>query len=617
MNVSNLFRTSLAVLGGMAAASAFGQEFVLLNKEARFIQTGPTTTIPDSQAGFGFEAEIDGTATNPAPPNTITLPNNGGTRTLAFSNQDGWQFEQTFASQTALTAAYPNGTYQMTFGGRTVPVPFSGDLFPAAPVATLSAGTFSNGTLVVDRNVPLTITIAFTQNYLAGFSHLGIDVSSTSGGNFGDLGTSNSEDPTPFTRTPLSFTVPANTFSSGGTYVIELEANRIVSLDTTSAPGFLVVAAYSSRTRINVTVSGPPPAPVFTAQPIPQAVAAGSTVVFSAAATGATNFQWRRDGVNIPGGQGGTLVLSGANVIAGDYSVVASNASGTVVSNNARLFASSTTNFGRLINLSILTELRSSDDSFTLGYVVGGAGTAGAKPLVVRAGGPSLAALGVGGTLNNPRIELFAGATKTGENDDWGGTAALTAAFSSVGAFPYSSTSSLDAAALASITTRDNSVKVSATGGGTGTVIAEVYDATPAGTATPATPRLLNVSVLKVIETGTSLTAGFVLRGQTGRTVLIRAIGPGLATAFGIEGTMPDPRLTLFAGPNPIGSNENWGGNAAISATASAIGAFAISDPNSRDAMLLRTLNSGDYSVQVSGAGGVGGLVIVEVYEVP
>lgn len=601
----------------MAAASSHAQNFVFLNKEARFIQTGPTTTVADSQAGFGFEAEIEGTAASPAPPNTFTLPNNAGTRTLTFSERDGWQFEQSFASQAALATAFPNGTYQMTFGGRTVSVPFSGDLFPAAPVATLSTGTFNNGTLVVDRNVPLTITIAFTQNYLAGSSHLGIEVNSTSGGNFGDLGASNSEDPAPFTRTPLSFTVPANTFTSGGSHVIELEANRIVTFDSTSAPGFVVVAAYSSRTRINVSVSGPPPAPVFTAQPGSQNVAARSTVVFSAAATGAAGFQWRRDGANIPGGEGGTLVLSGANVIAGDYSVVASNASGSAVSNPARLFVSSSTDFGRLINLSILTELRSSDDSFTLGYVVGGAGTAGAKPLVVRAGGPSLAALGVGDTLNNPRIELFAGSAKTGENDDWGGTVALTAAFASVGAFPYSSSSSLDAAALANITTRDNSVKVSATGGGTGTVIAEVYDATPAGTSTLATPRLLNVSVLKVIETGTSLTAGFVLRGQTGRTVLIRAIGPGLTTAFGIGGTMPDPRLTLFAGQNPIGSNDNWGGNAAISITASAIGAFAISDSNSRDAMLLRTLNSGDYSVQVSGSGGVGGLVIVEVYEVP
>ena len=70
-------------------------------------------------------------------------------RTLVCDGE-GREFEQTFASQAALATAYPNGTYQVTFGGRTISVPFTGDVFPAAPIATLSAGTFSNGNLVVD-----------------------------------------------------------------------------------------------------------------------------------------------------------------------------------------------------------------------------------------------------------------------------------------------------------------------------------------------------------------------------------------------------------------------------------------------------------------------------------
>lgn len=611
-------RRALALLGcAVAAASAHAQQFVLVNKQARFVQTGATTVTADPQGAFEFLSEFEGTATNPPPPNTIALPNGAGTRALVYnSNEQSWRFQQFFPSQAALTTAFPNGTYQLTMGTRTVAVPFSGDLYPTAPVATLSTGTFTNGSLVVDRTVPLTITIAFPTNYLAGFSHLGINVSGTSN-NSGDLGASNSEDPVPFTRTPLSFTVPANTFAAGGSYVIELETNRIVTLDTTSAPGFFIVAAYSAMTKINVVVTGTAAAPNFIQQPASQTVTAGSTVVFSAAANGATSFQWRRDNVAIPGANGPLLVLSGGSVVAGNYSVVAFNSIGQTTSQTANLFVSNTTDIGRLINLSILTSVRTAGDNFTLGYVVGGAGTTGAKPLVIRAAGPSLGALGVPGTLADPRMELFAGSTSTLVNDNWGGAAAVTNAMASVGAFAFPIATSLDAAVTANITTRDNSVKVSATGTGTGTVIAEVYDATPAGTFTAATPRLLNVSVLKNIETGGSMTAGFVLRGSSARTVLIRAIGPGLTAAFGIPGTMADPTITLFAGSNQIGFNDNWGGSGAISSTALGVGAFAIADVNSRDAMILRTLNGGDYSVQVSGVGGGGGQVIVEVYEVP
>lgn len=584
-----------------------------MNKQAAYVQTGPATTAPQATEPFQFSAGVDGgTATNPAPPNTLVLPNNAGTRTLTFGGEgggQGWQIEQSFATQAAMDAAFPNGTYVLNLGGRATSVPLTGDLYPNVPVATITGGTWSNGVLMLDRASPVTVTINFTQNYLAGRSRLGIYIDASSGQGT-DLGTEND-----FTASTLTLTVPANSLSAGGVYQLNMEANRAITFDTTSVPGATVIGAYSNRVQVTINVSGPPAPPTFTQQPSPQNVAAGSTVVFTAFANNATSYQWRRDGVNFGSPQGPTLVLSGASVVSGDYSVVASNATGSATSNTARLSTFVTSDFGRLINLSILSSIPTTGDSFTLGYVVGGTGTTGAKPLVLRAAGPSLAAFGVAGTLNDPKIELFAGSTPTGGNDNWGGTTVLSTAFVGVGAFPYLSTTSLDAAAVANITTRDNSVKVSAAGSGTGTVIAEVYDATPAGTSTATTPRLLNVSVLKTIDAGTSLTAGFVLRGQTARTVLIRAIGPGLA-AFGLTG-MTDPQLTLFAGTSQIGGNDNWGGNAAISATASAIGAFAITDSNSRDAMLLRTLGTGDYSVRVSGAGSAGGLVIVEIYEVP
>jgi hypothetical protein len=270
---------------------------------------------------------------------------------------------------------------------------------------------------------------------------------------------------------------------------------------------------------------------------------------------------------------------------------------------------------GRLINLSVLTDIATAGDSFTLGYVVGGTATTGSKPLVIRAAGPSLGALGVGGTLDDPKLETFAGSTSTGVNDNWGGSAQLTAALSAVGAFPYTGPTSRDAAVAASITTRDNSVAVSAAGTGTGKVIAEIYDATPAANFTATTPRLLNVSVRKHL--GTGLTAGFVLGGGSPTKVLIRAVGPGLA-AFGVEGTVADPQLTLFnSSSTRVDANDNWGGTAALTAAFASVGAFALPGATSRDAALLVTLPPGLYSVEVTGVANTTGTALVEVYEVP
>jgi len=269
---------------------------------------------------------------------------------------------------------------------------------------------------------------------------------------------------------------------------------------------------------------------------------------------------------------------------------------------------------GRLINLSVLTEIASPGDTFTLGYVVGGSGTNGPKPLVIRAAGPSLGAFGVPGTLDDPKLETFAGSTKTGENDNWGGSAQLTAALANVGAFAYSGPASKDAAVSTSITTRDNSVAVSGVGSLTGKVIAEVYDATGASSFSPTTPRLINVSVRKHL--GTGLTAGFVLGGSTTTRVLIRVVGPGLAV-FGVPATVVDPQLTLFAGSTKIGENNDWAGTAELTAAFASVGAFGLPGATSKDAALLVSLPPGQYSVQATGVANTTGVALVEVYEVP
>jgi cyclophilin family peptidyl-prolyl cis-trans isomerase len=383
-----------------------------------------------------------------------------------------------------------------------------------------------------------------------------------------------------------------------------------------------------AESTLRVTNNAAQPAPTFTTQPVAQTVAAGSTVVFNAAALGAPTFQWRRNGTVIPGATSATLVLPAATAAnAGTYTVAASNGSGSATSEAVQLAlnGATATEVGRLVNLSILTTAGTGAKILTVGASVGPLSFTGKLPLVMRGVGPSLKDFfGITGALGDPTLTVFAAgnAAALAENDNWGSAdaAALAAVFRSVGAFDLTP-GSLDSA-FASLTpglgVGGYTVQVAGKGTASGTVIAEIYDA--AGSArTAATPRLVNLSTRALLDAGAELRVGFVLRGLSARTVLVRAVGPSLG-ALGVTGTMTDPTLELFDNDNggkKIGENDNWGGDAQIVAVANAVGAFALSGADTKDAVLLVTLPAGAYSARLSGVGGVSGTAIVEVYEVP
>ena len=106
---------------------------------------------------------------------------------------------------------------------------------------------------------------------------------------------------------------------------------------------------------------------------------------------------------------------------------------------------------------------------------------------------------------------------------------------------------------------------------------------------------------------------GFVLSGAGAKPVLVRAAGPGLG-AFGVAGTLADPRLELFGGATRQAENDNW--SAADAAVMAKVGAFGF-PAGSRDAALIVSLAPGSYTAQVSGVGGLTGDAIIEVYELP
>ncbi|HUR60471.1 MAG TPA: PQQ-binding-like beta-propeller repeat protein [Opitutaceae bacterium] len=369
--------------------------------------------------------------------------------------------------------------------------------------------------------------------------------------------------------------------------------------------------------------------PAFSAQPAPTSTTnAGSPFTLSSTATiaggGTLTYQWLFNEAPIAGATSSTLtILSAQGSNAGTYRLLVTGSGGSIVSNAAQLtVVAPNSNDARLINLAVRTTAGGGNNVLFVGFVVGGTGTSGNKPLLIRGVGPTLGIFGVPGVLADPKLELYQqGVTAAiASNDDWAGEAQVAAIAPQVGAFAFPSTTSKDAAIFSNRPAGTYTAQVSSAGTDSGIALAEIYDATPAATFGAATPRLINVSARTQVGTdGNILIAGFVIGGTSAKTVLVRAIGPTLGV-FGVPGVLADPKLELYGtGTTPLSVNDNWGttANASQVATASAsVGAFALA-LESKDAVLLVTLPPGNYTAQVSGVNRTIGAALVEVYEVP
>ncbi len=267
---------------------------------------------------------------------------------------------------------------------------------------------------------------------------------------------------------------------------------------------------------------------------------------------------------------------------------------------------------GRLSNASIRAAVAAGDPALTIGLTV--APSIPPKPLLIRAIGPTLTAFGVNGALSDPFLTVTdTRGTVLATNDNWSGSTAVSSTGALVGAFPFPSTASLDAAAVVSLTGGGYLAAITAPSGATGVALIETYDATTP--LAPGTSRFLNISARARSGDDTDpLIAGFVISGGTKR-VLIRAVGPGL-TPLGVTGVLPNPFLSVYAGSTLHAINDDWGGGPVLTDTFARTGAFALPAAG-RDAALLLTLPPGAYTAHVAGAGGTSGLVLLEIYEVP
>lgn len=125
----------------------------------------------------------------------------------------------------------------------------------------------------------------------------------------------------------------------------------------------------------------------------------------------------------------------------------------------------------RLINISGRGVVDTSSNLIA-GFVVNGTGS---MNVLVRAIGPTLTDYDVTGVLSNPMVTIYDGSNVSfASNDDWGGSTALSSAFTQVGAFNLPA-SSADAAILLTLTPGAYTAVVSGINGATGVALVEVY----------------------------------------------------------------------------------------------------------------------------------------------
>ena len=137
-------------------------------------------------------------------------------------------------------------------------------------------------------------------------------------------------------------------------------------------------------------------------------------------------------------------------------------------------------------------------------------------------------------------------------------------------------------------------------------------ECTPTPSPTPASVvRALNLSTRLDVGAGNDVgIGGFIITGTTSRQILLRGIGPSLASA-GVQNSLSDPMLELHG---PLGFtaviNNNWRDTQEMQ-----ISETGIAPTDDLESAILVTLDPGAYTVILKGNNDGTGVGLVEIYD--
>jgi probable HAF family extracellular repeat protein len=284
------------------------------------------------------------------------------------------------------------------------------------------------------------------------------------------------------------------------------DLNNLVALSDGNTPGFIMLN-WANAVNDSGEIAGTgiyfdgnfqyfrafllkPLFPPILTSPSSQAVATGSTVVFTVVAPGASSYQWQFDGVNladgtegttnIAGSQGSQLVLTGAAAAsAGSYtcSVTYTRTTGspaTITTSPAILTVAADMSAGSLINMSARGFVGTGNGNLIGGFYISGSTS---RTFLIQALGPALAAEGVSGALQHPALTIHdsTGATIY-SNSGWGSSPVLLNAAAAAYAQPVLQLNSADSEILLTLPPGGYTAEISGADGGTGVALCAIYE---------------------------------------------------------------------------------------------------------------------------------------------
>ena len=253
----------------------------------------------------------------------------------------------------------------------------------------------------------------------------------------------------------------------------------------------------------------------------------------------------------------------------------------------------------QLQNISTRASVMTGQGVTIAGFIITGTDS---KKVIIRGLGPSLQTSGISNFLVDPTLELHAGSgALITSNDDWKENEAEV---NSTGLPPGNDAES---AIVATLAPGAYTAILKGDSGGTGIGLVEVYDIDPAGS------KLANISTRGFVGTSNQVMIGGTIIGPgsgESRHVLVRVLGPSLAAA-GIASPLLNPTLELRdASGAIIASNDQWKSDQQTD-----IEDTGLAPGNDDEAAILRTVNPGNYTAIVRGAGGTTGIALVEIYD--
>jgi hypothetical protein len=391
--------------------------------------------------------------------------------------------------------------------------------------------------------------------------------------------------------------------------------------------------------------------PTFTTQPSNQTAYTGGAASFTAEATGSSviSYQWKKNGTAITGATSGTLTLANVQTSdAGSYSVLATNSDGSTSSVIAQLTvvtsvppsitSQPTSQVGGIGGAASFTVSATGTPTPTYQWKKNGADISGATSSTLAwtslsasdGGNYSVVVTNSGGSATSNVVSLtvydqqpFAPSiTNQPESHAYalGESVTLLVGVSGVPTPTIQWYKNGSPIGGATSTTLSLGKMTADMAGDYQAVAVNVLGSASSNLATLTVAvqveRLMNVSSRATAgKDSQTLIAGFVINGSTPKSLMIRAVGPGLAP-YGVTDGLANPQIKLFKKQDQILSNDDWGtgDSAEIIAVANRLGAFSLSS-GSKDAVILTKLDPGVYTAHVTTSDASTGTALLEVYD--